>query len=137
MKRAGLSPSAETFGLTHLLLPRSLRGIRPISRRKRLLGFHPSSPPLLSLRNAPPLLENRQQICCKYWGNALTSPPLPQQSLEHRERVEEEATGIGELARTADREPGDNLTAHLSHLTYHTQMDFAVMDFDCRGIYNT
>ena len=40
----------------------SLGGIRPISKRKRLLGFYPSCPPFLSPRNAPPPVQNMQQI---------------------------------------------------------------------------
>ena len=125
----------ETVGPTYYCLPLAMAESSrnsPNFKEKAPSGFLPVAPLPIS-QECSPLLENRQQICCKYWGNPLTSPPPPQ-SLEHIERVEEEATGIGELARTADREPGDNLTAHLSRLTYHTQMDFAVMDFDCRGI---
>ena len=88
----------------------SLGGIRPISKRKRLLGFYPSCPPSY----LPGMLPLPCRKCNKSAANDVLQfwmPKLLRTALHGRWEYE----GGGELGRTADRKTGDHLAAHLSY----------------------
>ena len=95
----------------------SLGGIRPISKRKRLLGFYPSCPPSY----LPGMLPLSCRPCNKSAANDVLQfwmPKLLRTALHGRWEYEEG----GELGRTADRKTGDHLAAHLS---------YRLLDFTC------